>query len=326
MTSWSLLVSWWKISSRSSRSSTRLSTATPSCAAIRPTSSAFTSMTVISSFAVRTIFVTRRHQRGRQGVGVRCADHGVVVRGQVVQRHRRHQPAAFDDDDVVDGRRNLGEQVTRKEHRPTLRGETTHRHPHPGDAIRVEAVQRLVEEDHRRVTEQCAGQRETLAHPHRVAADAAVGGRLEVDRSQHLADPAVGDAGRSGHHLEVLFTAAARVEDVRVDRCADLPNRVGELGVRPAGERHDARCRRGEPEHHPHRRRLARSVPSEEARDTTAGHPEGEVVDRSDRAVALGQVVNVDGAHARIVSGADWGTLGADLGAPVNGSSSTRSR
>ena len=46
----------------------------------------------------------------------------------------------------------------------------------PADALRVEAVGRLVEDQHLRVAEQRRGEPEPLAHPSRVAAHAAVGG------------------------------------------------------------------------------------------------------------------------------------------------------
>ena len=47
---------------------------------------------------------------------------------------------------------------------------------HPADAGRVEAVGRLVEDEHVRIAQQRGGDREALAHAHRVALHAPIGG------------------------------------------------------------------------------------------------------------------------------------------------------
>ena len=78
--------------------------------------------------------------------------------------------------DVVDGLRDLGEQVAGDEHGAAARRLLAHHAAHPGDAGRVEAVRRLVEQQHLGVAEQRRGDAQALLHAHRVALDAAVGG------------------------------------------------------------------------------------------------------------------------------------------------------
>ena len=62
--------------------------------------------------------------------------------------------------------------------------------PDPAHAVRVEAVDRLVEHQHLRVAQQRAGDAEPLAHAERVGAGAAPGGPGQPDAFEHLVDPA----------------------------------------------------------------------------------------------------------------------------------------
>ena len=70
--------------------------------------------------------------------------------------------------------------------------------PQPVDALGVEAVGRLVEDQHLGVAEQGAGQAEALAHPEREALDPAVAGVAEADLVEHLVDAGEGKPGGGG--------------------------------------------------------------------------------------------------------------------------------
>ena len=94
----------------------------------------------------------------------------------------------MDDDDVVDGLRDLGEHVARDEDGAPLGRHAAQEVAQPADALRVEAVGGLVEDQHARVAEQRRGEPEALAHAERVLARPAVGGVVELDEPQHLVD------------------------------------------------------------------------------------------------------------------------------------------
>ena len=86
--------------------------------------------------------------------------------GEIGQRGRVHQPAASDDDDLVDGV-HLAEHVARHQHGAALGGEAAQQPAHPHDALGVEAVRGLVEDDGGRIGEQRGGEAEPLLHAHR---------------------------------------------------------------------------------------------------------------------------------------------------------------
>ena len=70
----------------------------------------------------------------------------------------------MDDHDSVGKLRHLREHVTGDEHGSPPLGEPTQKAAQPADALGVEAIGRLVEDQNVRVTEQRAGDSQTLAH------------------------------------------------------------------------------------------------------------------------------------------------------------------
>ena len=112
---------------------------------------------------------------------------GGVTGDERVDRALLDEPAAADHDEVVGHEGDLGEQVAADEHGATLTGEVHEHVADPADALGVEAVGRLVEDD------ACAGRRaarrpgRALPHAERVAADLAPG---------HLGQPDQGRAPR----------------------------------------------------------------------------------------------------------------------------------
>ena len=105
------------------------------------------------------------------------------------------QPAAGQDEHVVDGLLDLRQHVAGHQHGAALGGQAAQEAAQPADALRVEAVGGLVEHEHGRVAEQGRGQAEPLAHAEREAADVAAGVLRQPDE---LAAPGRGGrpAGR----------------------------------------------------------------------------------------------------------------------------------
>ena len=178
---------------------------------------------------------------------------------------------------------------------PPRRAKSVRWLPQPADAVGVESVGRLVEQQDLRVAEQRAGEGQALPHAEGEPAGALVGGRLETDLDQHLVDPASWDAAHGGHGPEVVAGGVAGVHAAGVEDGADQAGRVPEVGVADAVVADLAVVGAGEPDHHPHRGRLAGSVRADEAGDAAGGHGEGQVVDRGALAVVLGD--SVDGDH-----------------------------
>ena len=80
------------------------------------------------------------------------------------QRGLGHGPAVVDDDDVVGGLGDLGEDVAGDQDGPPFGGQAAEQVAQPPDALRIQAVGGLVEDQHGRVAEQGGGQAEPLPH------------------------------------------------------------------------------------------------------------------------------------------------------------------
>ena len=84
------------------------------------------------------------------------------------------------------------------------RGQVAQQVAHPADALGVEAVDRLVEEQHAGVAEQRAGDAEPLAHAEGELAGPPVGHRGEPDDVEDLVDAPVGDVVGPGQERRWL--------------------------------------------------------------------------------------------------------------------------
>ena len=73
-----------------------------------------------------------------------------VARDEVLDTHVREQSATADHNQMVGGHRHLAHQMRGDEDRAALAGEPLHQIADPEDAFRVQAVDRLVEEQHLR--------------------------------------------------------------------------------------------------------------------------------------------------------------------------------
>ena len=111
---------------------------------------------------------------------------------QLLRGHVGEQPAAADDDQVVGGLRHLAHQVAGDQDGAAVGGQLPEEPADPSDALRVQAVDRLVEHQHRRVAEQRGGDAEPLLHAERETADPAPGHRFEPGQPQHLGDALLG--------------------------------------------------------------------------------------------------------------------------------------
>ena len=122
------------------------------------------------------------------------------------------------------------------------RGQRPQEAAHPHDALGVQAVERLVEHEHRRVAEQRRGDAEPLPHAERVAAGLAPGHRLQAGLLDHLVDPPGGQALRVGQPQQVVAAGPARVQRGGVQQ----RRRRGSAGAAGCGTaaRRSARCPR----------------------------------------------------------------------------------
>ena len=134
--------------------------------------------TVNTSGAVAATSAPARARTVMASIARRGADGHPVGGGRGDQLRdagvRDHQAPA-DHDQVVGGVLELAHQVAGHQHRPALRGQRPQEAAHPHDALRVHAVERLVEHQHRRVAEQRGGDAEPLPHAERVPARLAPG-------------------------------------------------------------------------------------------------------------------------------------------------------
>ena len=122
--------------------------ATPADAAIAPTCGGLQSAHgQAGAEHVERHFGVCQRRAQRRPIG-RVDDRGVLRRiGEVVERALEHEPALRDDQQRVDRLLHLGEQVRRDEHGSALARELAQEAAHPLDALGIEAVRGLVENE-----------------------------------------------------------------------------------------------------------------------------------------------------------------------------------
>ena len=128
--------------------------------------SALRPVTVTASRPVETTLAPAFASSVMTSVRSRSPQHRPVAVDATARRSStrgvRDQPTAADHDQVVGGLLQLAHEVARDEDRPALGGERAQEASDPHDALGVEAVDRLVEHQHRRVAEQRGGDAEPL--------------------------------------------------------------------------------------------------------------------------------------------------------------------
>jgi len=97
--------------------------------------------------------------------------------------------APTDNDQVLGRHCHLGQQMRGDQDCPPGCCQALHELPDPQDALGVEPVHRLVEEQNSRVAQDRSGQTEPLFHAQRVLADRLGRDTAQPDRVQHIVDP-----------------------------------------------------------------------------------------------------------------------------------------
>src|SRR5271165_1242111 len=110
------------------------------------------------------------HRHQQLGIGGADAG-GAGGGGQLGHRALGGEPAPGDHHDVLDGLCGLGQQVTGHQHRASFAGQLAEQVAHPADPVGVQAVERLVEDQHPGVCQQRGGQGQSLPHAQGEAAD-----------------------------------------------------------------------------------------------------------------------------------------------------------
>ncbi len=198
---------------------------------------------------------------------------------------------------MVDGLGDLGEQMTRHDDGSSGVGLAAQERPQPVHALRVETIGGLVEDEHRRLTEEGAGEAEALAHAEREATDTAVRVLSHGHLGQRLVYPLRRQPGRRGEDAEVVDGPTAGVEAGGFQHGSDMAGGLIEVDVAPAAERGSTGARGDEAEHHAQRGGLAGTVESEQAGHRPRLQLEAQVVDGGHRAEAFGESVQLDGGH-----------------------------
>ena len=128
----------------------------------------------------------------------------------------------------------LVEPLRRPQHRGAVLGARGDQLAHGGGRLGVEVVGGLVDQQHRRVGEQRAGDREPLLHAVRPAVDGIVAAVGEADVGQHRAGAGVGrllaHPVQAGEEREVLDAGDALVGRAVARRARGRPSRAGRAG------------------------------------------------------------------------------------------------
>ena len=163
------------------------------------------------------------------------------------------------DDEVVGGVLQLAHQVAGDQDGAAFGGQAAQERPHPGDALGVHAVERLVHHQHRAGRRagrrRCPGAGACRASSRRPCACRTA---AEAGQREHLIDPPRGEALGVGEPQQVVAGAAARLQRGRVEQRAEVAERVPQLLVGLAADQRGALVGGVEAEDDAHRGRLAR--------------------------------------------------------------------
>ena len=213
------------------------------------------------------------------------------ARGQLVEPGDRDESALVDDHDAVDGLRDLGENMARDEDGLAGRSEAADERSQPVDALWVEPVRRLVEDQELWVAEQRRREPEPLAHPERVRPHAPARRRVELDQSSTSSTRASGRLAASARVIRCSRPERPGWKSAASSTAPTSRDGSGWLAVPVPEDERLARGRSHEPEQHTQRRRLSRSVRAQKARDRARIESEAEVVDSEHAPEPLRQVV-----------------------------------
>ena len=170
------------------------------------------------------------------------------------------------------------------------------------DAFRVEAVDRLVEDQRLGIAEQRAGDPEPLAHAERELAGALVRHLAQTDEIDQVVHAASRDAVRLGQSEQMVVRRTTAVDGARLQQSADLVQRrcmiAVVLAVSPSRRRPSAR----RAEHQSDRRRLPRPVRAEETGHDARPHRERQIVHGTLVAIVFGEIPRLDQAAKNVAA------------------------
>jgi hypothetical protein len=165
----------------------------------------------------------------------------------------------------------------------------------------VEAVHRLVQDQHAGVAQQGRRDADALAHAERELAEALRGDRTQTRELQNFVHPARRNAMRGGEDPQMVAGAAARMARLGVQQDPDFGERGGRGRERAAVDHRRARCRPLQTDQEPHGRGLARPVGAEEPRDPTGRDRDRQIIDSHFLAEAFGEIPGLD--HEDLLEG-----------------------
>ena len=240
-------------------------------------------------------------ERRRLGARQRGADRataylGLDLRGRAVG----NDMASSQQDDPVSERVGLLEVVSGEDDCLPAGRDRAHRRPEFTPTLDVEGRRRLIEQKEVGVGHEGDGEANSLALPAGQSVGTAIGeGRCaaELQRLTHGQRARV-DRGDHGDQF-----ADAQVLDQRAGLQHAADEACGDRRCRRAAEERDPACvGPGESQHHVDRRRLAGPVRTEEREELALGDLETHVVDRRQRSVPFGHMLDDDSVR-RVFSG-----------------------
>jgi hypothetical protein len=227
---------------------------------------------------------------GGPDLGHRAGDLG----DDVFHRRVRDQTAPAQDDEVVGRQSHLAHQVAGQEDGPPVPGQAFDQFAYPGHALRVEAVDRLVQDQGGGVAQEGPGQTQTLAHAEGEAAHPFVRHRPQASQLDHFVHPPPADAVGGGQSAQMGAGGAAGVGGLGVEQGPDLLQGGAVFDVTTAVDCDRAVGGAVQAQDQTHGGRFASSVGAEEAGDQTRPDFKGQAVDGTLGAEVLGQVIADD--------------------------------
>lgn len=234
----------------------------------------------------------------RQDPGQECGVGGghtvdTAASGEFLHRRVRDQPAAADHQDTVRGLRHLRQQVGGDQDRTPLVRELAEQGAQPADALRVESVEGLVQDQGPGVAEQGRRQPESLPHPQGETTGALAPDPGQTDLVQDRVDAGPRDGMCQGHGPQMGPRAASRVEEFRIQQRPRRPERGGVLGEQAPADQGPAAGGAIQPHQYTHRGGLACPVGSEEACHEPRPYCEVQILDGRHVTVGLGQAFDL---------------------------------
>src|SRR5260221_160805 len=230
----------------------------------------------------------------------------VVAARQLVERAVGDLLPTVHDDDARTDLLDEMQQVRRQQDRGARLRARDDRFPHPPDAQRVEARQRFVEQQRRRIPDEPARDHDLLPHPARQFARERLLFPRQLELGNEIARPAIEivDAVEPRDEAQMLFDRQV-LEQMRFVRHERQPalglERIVDEVVRV--DAHVPRRRPQDAGQRAQRRRLARAVGPDEADDFAVGDLEREVVDGREgagcRGIGAAEVVDGNGHWSR---------------------------